>query len=297
MAVGAEGGGDFKSIWLSLACPELPKILNSSVFHSDNAHTGPCRGLQQQPQPSHSPLAPSCFTRASARPATRDYTSNARDYTSNEGTKGGGTGLQPKNTPGNRKNTLRVVPSTPKFISPSSPPDTNTRPIMATNCCIIGGCHNPGLAGGAHSCRVCGGLLHNLCLQEVSGADDQIPFLCGVQDCMDKMNAEDREGVLIAYTSRKEAEANASTSEESDNGCDDGDRATKFSSDGCSAGTGCLDPTSTTMASLCVHLNPRHFDCEKLPCVGCVDDGVGSESDAPASSTGSNSGRWEWVRR
>ena len=95
MAVGAEGGGYFKSIWLSLACPQLPKILNSSVFHSDNAHTGPCRGLRQQPQPSHSPLAPSCFTRASARPATRDYTSN-------EGTKGGGTGLQPKNTPGNR---------------------------------------------------------------------------------------------------------------------------------------------------------------------------------------------------
>ena len=70
---------------------------------------------------------------------------------------------------------------------------------------------------------------------------------------MDNMNAEDREGVLQAYTSRKEAEANASTSEESDNRCDDGDRATNFTSNGCSAGTGCLDPTSTTMASLCEH--------------------------------------------
>lgn len=55
--------------------------------------------------------------------------------------------------------------------------DSRNDPIT---CDIIDGCHRPGLEGGAHKCRECGKMVHNLCLQEVSGVQDEMPFLCGL---------------------------------------------------------------------------------------------------------------------
>lgn len=163
-------------------------------------------------------------------------------------------------------------------------------------CCIIGGCHRPGLAGGAHKCGVCGALVHNLCLQEVSGIQDKMDCLCGVKDCMNNMTAVEQQGVTQAYTARKQAVSNAQSSEDSEDGSDGGSspRTSKYPNFPCSAGPACLDKTSTTFASLCQHQNPRHFECEQLPCVGCEEDDDGSGSEGPEDSTGSNSGRWEW---
>lgn len=133
-------------------------------------------------------------------------------------------------------------------------------------CDILGGCHRAGLPGGAHACRECGVLVHNLYLQEISGIDDALPVLCGLSGCVKDMAEEEKERTLQAYRDR-----NASSSD----GDTGGGGAREIS-----AGSNCREPThsSAPMSAICDHGNLRHFNCDKLPCMdGCADycgDGV-----------------------
>lgn len=155
-------------------------------------------------------------------------------------------------------------------------------------CSIIGVCFDPQIKGGCHKCRGCQAPVHNLCLQEVSGVEDKMPFYCGVRDCMENMGQEAREDVLRVYSERKEKEAeDAGDSESFEDSNSDGDEAevtasTKCKSFRCGAGSACMEPVNTAISSLCKHGKPRHFECDQLPCK----DGCGDVAETGGSDDG-----------
>lgn len=123
-------------------------------------------------------------------------------------------------------------------------------------CYIVGGCAYPHLDGGSHVCRFCQQPVHNLCLQALTGAEDQPDggFVCGLDGgCGKKAPAAPS---LMSTRSKSAAVAVLAT---------------------CAAGPKCTRSPAEVpnVAKTCCGLK-SHIWCCRHPCFSCQPEEEGS---------------------
>lgn len=113
-------------------------------------------------------------------------------------------------------------------------------------CLIVGGCKFPQLAGGSHVCQFCGDLVHSLCLQNLTGVEDQPKdgFVCG--------SHEQCRRTAVGSSAASAVEANPP-------GCAAGSRCTRAGKD-----------QPTVRKTCCNKL--AHLMCARHPCEGCEEE-------------------------